>query len=271
METRPWGTGAGSGGTRLGGGGPRRSRRRLAAPPRVGQAPPDARGQEDDEQDQREPIDGLGDADELDAEVDAQVLAERDGQRGAHRGPEQRVHPAQHHGEDDAQRHADAGQRVGVRVGEVEREEGAAERSERRGERGDAHLEARDVDAHRGRRRLVLADRLHRRAGHAAVHAPPDPEPEEPGGHAHVVEDALVGELERPEPRGGARGLQAHAERAARPVALGDDQEPDHLAHGERDEAEVVADDLEARARIGHDERQRDRRAGRRSPRRARA
>src|SRR4029453_6477555 len=52
----------------------------------------------------------------------------------------------------------------------------------------------------------------------------------------------------------GARGLEADSERAARPVALGDDEEPDHFSHRQRDETEVVADDLEARAGIGHHE-----------------
>src|SRR6266850_1437479 len=231
-----------------------RRRRRAARPAQqVAEAAVDARGQEDDEDDEEQPVDRLGHAHVGDAEHHAEHLGQRDRERGADGGAEERVHSSEHDREYDAQRDADAGERVGVHVGDVLRVRDAADGGEHGREHGDADLEARDVDADRGRRRLVLADRLHRRARHRAVQPVPDPEPERPQHEPRVIEDALVGELhghEAVDPRRAHRQPQ----RAARPVALRDDEQADDLADGEGDEAEVVADDREARARVGdHD------------------
>src|SRR5262249_42497602 len=81
---------------------------RGAATESVPQGAVDTRGQEDDAEDQHEAVDGLGDPDQLDAEVDAEEFAERDGERGSHGRPQQRVHPAQHNREDDAEGDANA-------------------------------------------------------------------------------------------------------------------------------------------------------------------
>src|SRR6266446_466425 len=231
-----------------------RRRRRGARPAQqVAEAAVDARGQEDDEHDEEQPVDRLGHAHVRDAEHHAQHLGQRDRERGADGGAEERVHSSEHDREYDAQRDADAGQRVGVHVGDVLRVRDAADGGEHGREHCDADLEARDVDADRGRRRLVLADRLHCRARHRAVQPVPDPEPERPQHEPRVIEDALVGELhghEAVDPRRAHRQPQ----RAARPVALRDDEQADDLADGEGDEAEVVADDREARAWVGdHD------------------
>src|SRR5438552_663708 len=233
----------------------RHGRRRLRPrppPQEVADAAVDARGQEDDEDDQEQAVDGLGHAHVRDAEHHAQDLGERDGQRGADGGAEQRVHPAQHHREHDAQRDADAGQGVGVHVGDVLRVRDAPHGGEHGREHGDGDLEARDVDADRGGRGLVLADRLHRRARHRAVHAVPHPEPQRPQHERSVVEDALVRELHGHQAVG-ARRPHGEAERASRPVALRDDEQAHDLADGEGDEPEVVADHLKARARVGDD------------------
>ena len=76
----------------------------------------------------------------------------------------------------------------------------------------------------------------------------PDPEPDEEDGEAAVVEDLLVAELDRPE-RVAAGAAEREAQRAVGPVALRDDEEPDHLADGEGDEGEVMPDHAETEAR----------------------
>src|SRR3990167_8709932 len=106
-------------------------------------------------------------------------------------------------------------------------------------------------------RGLVLPDRLERGAGHAAVHPPPDPEPHEPHPERDQVEDSLVGELDRPGVEG-AGVLQREPQRAAGPVALGDDEEADHLAQRQRHEGEVMAHDAEAEAGVAQDQREED-------------
>src|SRR6266436_6628382 len=229
-----------------------RCRRRAARPAQqVAEAAVDARGQEDDEDDEEQSVDRLGHAHVRDAEHHAQHLGQRDGERGADGGTEERVHPAEHDREHDAQRHADAGQRVGVHVGDVLRVRDAADGGEHGREHRDADLETRDVDADRGRRRLVLADRLHRRTRHRAVQPVPDPEPERPQHEPRVIEDALVGELhghEAVDPRRAHRQPQ----RAARPVALRDDEQADDLADGEGDEARRQPEEVpEQRRRVG--------------------
>ena len=219
----------------------------------LAEAAVDAIGEEDDEDDEQEAVDGLGHADELEPEADAEGLAERDGERGAHGGAEQRVHPAEDDREHDPQGHADPGQRVRVHVGDVLGVGDPAQRGERGGEHGDRHLEAAHVDSHRGGGGLVLADRLHRRPRHRAVEPVPHPEAAQPEDEGAVVEHALVRELDGPDAVA-HRGANGHPERAARPVALGDDEEADYLAHREGDQPEVVADHLEARAGVGDDE-----------------
>ena len=163
--------------------------------------------------------------------------------------PEERVHPAEHHGEDDPQRHADPGQRLGVDVRDVLRVGDAAERGQRRRQHRDADLEPRHVDPDGGRRRLVLPDRLHRGPGHRTVEPPPHPEPGRPQDERPVVEDPAVGELDGEEAVRASR-LEREPERAAGPVALGDDEQPDHLADRQRHQREVVADHPEAGARV---------------------
>src|SRR5216683_7983672 len=227
-----------------------RSRLGTRGPPADGLADGavDPGGQEDDEDNEQQAVDGVSHPEEPEAEGDAESLGERRRQRGAHQRAHQRVHAAEHHGEDDLQRHADARERVRVDVGHVLGVEDAAERGEACGDHRDAELEAGDADPHRGRRRLVFADSLERRPRHAPVHEVPHREAGEEKHQRGIVEHALVRELQRPQSRGRARGLETRAERAPRPVALGDDEEADDLAHGQRDQGEVVTDDAKPEA-----------------------
>src|SRR2546425_4496324 len=140
----------------------------------------DARGQEDDEQDQEQPVDRLGHADEPEPEDDAEVLTERDRQRRPHGRAEQRVHPAEDDREHDAERDTDPGERVRVHIRDVLGVYHAADRREARREHPDPHLEPCHVDADGRCGGLVLADRLHRPARHRPVHTVPDPEPGKP-------------------------------------------------------------------------------------------
>src|SRR5215470_9909888 len=237
-----------------------RCRARVSSPDGLADRSVDPGGQEDDEDDQQQTVDRVGHAQELEPEADAQAFRERRRQRGAYQRAHHRVHAPQHHREDDLQRDADARERVWVDVGHVLGVEDPAQGGERRRDHRDAELEARYVDAHRGRRRLVLADGLERRARHAPVHAVPHPEAGEKEGERGVVEDALVRGLQRPQPGLRAGGLEARAERAAGPVALGDDEEADDLPHGQCHQREVVADDAEAETGDAEHDRDHDRR-----------
>src|SRR5947209_160446 len=140
----------------------------------------DARGEEDDEQDQEQPVDRLGHADQPEPEDHAEVLAERDRERRPHGGTEERVHPAEDDGEHDAERDADAGEGVRVHIRDVLGVRHATDRREARREHRDPHLEPCHVDADGRRGGFVLTDRLHRRPRHRPVHTVPDPEPGEP-------------------------------------------------------------------------------------------
>src|SRR5438552_3378550 len=140
----------------------------------------DARGEEDDEQDQEQPVDRLGHADQPEPEDHAEVLAERDRERRPHGGTEERVHPAEDDGEHDAERDADAGEGVRVHIRDVLGVRYATDRREARREHRDPHLEPCHVDADGRRGGFVLTDRLHRRPRHRPVHTVPDPEPGEP-------------------------------------------------------------------------------------------
>src|SRR3989454_49344 len=184
----------------------------------------DARGEEDDEQDQEQPVDRLGHADQPEPEDHAEVLAERDRERRPHGGTEERVHPAEDDGEHDAERDTDAGEGVRVHIRDVLGVRHATDRREARREHRDPHLEPGHVDADGRRGGFVLTDRLHRRPRHRPVHTVPDPEPGEPEDQGGVVEDALVGELHG-EDAIVWRGPEGEAEGAARPVPLGDDQQ----------------------------------------------
>src|SRR5262249_21260795 len=114
--------------------------------------------------------------------------------------------------------------------------------------------DAPDVAADGGGCPLVPPVRFHRGPPHRSIEPHPDPEPDQPDDQRDVVEDPLARGLRGEEAAARAGRLQREAERAARPVALGDDEQPDDLAHRQRHEAEIMTDDPEARARIRHDQ-----------------
>ena len=99
---------------------------------------------------------------------------------------------------------------------------------------------------------LVLGDRLQRVAQHAAVHAIPDPEPHRPDAERDEVPGGLAGELQRVERAAALVALRRVAERAAGVIARGGDDLQHDAAQRQRDQREVVAGDLEAKAGIGH-------------------
>ncbi len=114
------------------------------------------------------------------------------------------------------------------------------------------------MDAERGGCLLLLADRLQREPPHALVHPAPDPQAEDPDREHDVEPDDLGGELQ-PAERGRGAGLQVgvrrRPERAAGLVAQRDDDQARDLGEREGDEREVMADDLEAEARVADRER----------------
>ncbi len=134
------------------------------------------------------------------------------------------------------------------------REERAAEGGERGARHRDAQLLSQDVDADRGRGTLVLGDRLERRPAHAAIDPVPDDDADHPDDERDGIEIGLVGELQRVP--GMPDRLRRHAERAARNVARGDDDQKHDLAECQGDEGEIVADDTEAEAGIADYQRQ---------------
>jgi hypothetical protein len=85
----------------------------------------------------------------------------------------------------------------------------------------------------------------------------------EPECEDDVEPDGLVGELQRRERPGVAlreRGIRRRAQRAAGLVAQRDDDEAGDFRERERHQREIVADDLEAKARKADDQRDGDRR-----------
>src|SRR5262249_50005074 len=83
---------------------------------------------------------------------------------GSDGGAKHGVHAAGDRREHDLKRHADARQRIWIEVHHELAVERAAERGHGRADDGDGELLARDVDPDRGRRPLVLRDRLERDA-----------------------------------------------------------------------------------------------------------
>ena len=136
----------------------------------------------------------------------------------------------------------------------------AADRAHRGRDRGDLQLLARDVDADRGGRVLVLARGIERVAVHAAVDAPPDVKADRPQRERDVIgEHAVRLELHRVERDAVAVARRLRAERAAGVVAQADDAQPHELGERQRQQREIVPDDAQVEARIADQQRDHDR------------
>ena len=175
---------------------------------------------------------------------------------GADRRPERDVEAADDGGEHHLQRHRDAAHRVGRDEHLVLAVERAGERGHERAEHRDLELLRGHVDACRGRRVLVLRDRLHRVALHAAVDPAPDQQADRPDAERDQVPCHLVVELQRQQ-RAALGALRRVAERAAGLVARGGDDLQHDARQRQRHQREVVAGDAEAKAGIADDHGQR--------------
>src|SRR4029079_10084927 len=185
----------------------------------VEDATKNALGKEYDENDQQHAVDEIITHYRLGAKTDAQHFREHDGDDGANGGPERNVEAADDDGEHHLQRHRDAAYRVGRDEHLVLAVQRAGERGHQRRDQRDLELFGRDVDAGSSSGVLVLGDRLHGVAAHAAVDPAPDQEAEQPDAERDQVPGRLVVELQRPPARAPAGALRRVAERAAGVVA----------------------------------------------------